>query len=843
MPAQGRSMVTEREVPTSRVSSFIYQKTMRRLSITILVLIANINLYAQFSLSGTVTDEQGNFLPGASVKLQNTKFGTGTDSDGEFIIKKIPAGEYTILVSFVGFENYINPIEIESDKNISIKLKESIIWGDEVIVYATRANEKTPTTFTNVSEEEIRERNLGQDIPILLNLTPSIVTTSDAGAGIGYTGMRIRGSDATRINVTINGIPINDSESHGVFWVNMPDLATSLNQIQVQRGVGTSSNGAAAFGATINMQTSAPSQDPFGEIALSAGSFNTWKTSVVFNTGLINDKFNFEGRLSQISSDGYIDRAWSDLKSYFLTGGYFGKKTTLKAVVFGGHEKTYQAWYGTPQARLENDEEGLQEVIAWSGEYNTQEQIDNLLNSDRRFNYYLYDNEIDNYRQDHYQLHFNHLFSENINLNISGHYTYGRGYFEQERLNDDFEDYGLDNLIIGDSVITSTDLIRRRWLDNDFYGLTYSLNYNKNKVGITFGGSYNKYEGEHYGEIIWSEFANNQPIRSRYYEGIGIKKDFNNYLKANYQILENLNLFGDIQIRAIHYSTSGVDNDLVSYDTGGDYLFINPKFGLSYQLSQNNMLYASYAIGNREPVRSDFIDAPGGKTPDHETLHNLEAGIKNLGNRLSYEANIYYMGYKNQLVLTGALNDVGAAVRTNVPESYRMGIEFSANYQLTRYINWMLNASFSRNKIKNFTEIIYDYAYDDDRFVVENQYENTDISFSPNTIFGSNLSYSKNGFTAQILSKFVGKQFLDNTSNEDRVINSYFVNDLNLSYNFSAWAVKNIELSLLINNIFDLEYESNGYTWGYMWEGWLYQQNNYYPQAGINFLAGVKLRF
>jgi len=816
---------------------------MRGLSITILLLIAYINLYAQFNLSGTVTDVEGNFLPGASIKLQNTRFGTGTDFDGAFTIKNIPAGEYTILVSFVGFENYVSTLEIESDKNISVKLKESIIWGDEVIVFATRANEKTPTTFTNISEEEIQERNLGQDIPILLNLTPSIVTTSDAGAGIGYTGMRIRGSDATRINVTINGIPINDSESHGVFWVNMPDLATSLNQIQVQRGVGTSSNGAAAFGATINMQTSAPSQDPLGEIALSTGSFNTWKTNVVFNTGLINEKFNFEGRLSQISADGYIDRAKSDLKSYFLTGGYFGKNTTLKAVVFGGHEKTYQAWYGTPQARLENDEEGLQEVIAWSGEYNTQEQIDNLLNSDRRFNYYLYDNEIDNYRQDHYQLHFNHLFSENINLNISGHYTYGRGYFEQERLDDDFEDYGLDNMVIGDSLITSTDLIRRRWLDNDFYGLTYSLNYYKNKVGITFGGSYNKYEGEHYGEIIWSEFANNSLIRYRYYEGSGIKKDFNNYLKANYQISENLNLFADIQIRAINYSTSGVDNDLVSYDTGGDYLFINPKFGLSYQLSQNNMLYASYAIGNREPVRSDFIDAPGGKTPDHETLHNLETGIKNLGNRLSYEANIYYMGYKNQLVLTGALNDVGAAVRTNAPDSYRMGIEISANYQLTREINWMLNATVSRNKIKNFTEVIYDYAYDDDRFVVENHYENTDISFSPNTIFGSNLSYSKNGFTAQLLSKFVGKQYLDNTSNEDRIINNYFVNDLNLTYSFSAWAMKSIELNLLVNNIFNLEYEANGYTWGYMWEGWLYQQNNYYPQAGINFLAGIRLRF
>jgi len=794
-------------------------------------------------LRGKVSDSNGNSLPGATVKLANSKYGSSTNTEGEFIIENIQKGKYTLRVSFVGFETFQEQIIISKDEYLSLQLNESIIYGDEVIVYATRANEKTPTTYINVSAEEISERNLGQDLPILLNFTPSIVTTSDAGAGVGYTGMRIRGSDATRINVTMNGIPINDSESHGVFWVNMPDLASSLSEIQVQRGVGTSSNGAAAFGATINMQSKGPSIDPFGEIGLSGGSFNTWKANVIFNTGLIKDKFNFEGRVSQISSEGYIDRARSDLKSYFLSGGYYGKKSSLKAIVFGGKEETYQAWYGTPQARLENDEEGLQEVIAWSGEYNTQEQIDNLLNSDRRFNYYLYDNEIDHYNQDHYQLHFNHEINDLFNFSLAAHYTYGRGYFEQERLDDDFADYGLDDVVIGDSVITSTDLIRRRWLDNDFYGATYSFNYVDDELQLTLGGSYNEYDGDHFGEIIWARTAGNTNIRERYYDGNGRKTDFNSFIKANYQASGKLNLFGDLQIRSIDYKTEGTDNDLVEYDTGGEYLFVNPKVGFSYALNNSSSIYASYAIGNREPVRSDFIDAPNGETPQHETLHNVEAGIRSNNSRLGYEANVYYMGYKNQLVLTGALNDVGASIRSNAPSSYRAGIELAASYQITSTINWTVNATFSQNKINEYTHVVYDYAYDDERAIVATTYRNTDIAFSPNTIVGSNLSYSNGGFTAQFLSKYVGKQYLDNTSNEDRIINSYLVNDLNIRYNFSALGLENIELNLLVNNLFNVQYESNGYTWGYMLAGDLYQQNNYYPQAGINFLTGVRLRF
>jgi len=799
----------------------------------------------QYSISGHVQNEEGRPLPGATVQLIDTKYGTSTDNQGSFVFNRLPAGHYTLQVSYVGFVAAKQPVSLSDDVELSIRLEESLFLGDQVVVYATRANEKTPTTYSNVEKEKITERNLGVDLPILLNFTPSVVTTSDAGAGVGYTGMRIRGSDGTRINVTVNGIPLNDSESHGVYWVNMPDFATSVDNIQIQRGVGTSSNGAAAFGATVNLQTNRVSQEAFAQVDNSVGSFHTWKSNVTFNTGLLPNRFNFETRLSRIVSDGYIDRASSDLKSYYAAGGYYGEKTMIKALVFGGKEITYQAWYGTPQARLQNDEAGLQDVIAWGGEYVSQGQIDNLLNSGRQFNYYLYDNEVDNYAQDHYQLHVNHSFSENFNFNGALHYTYGRGYYEQYRQQDLLAAYGLENVLIRDSLITRTDLIRRRWLDNDFYGATYSFNYTNSRVSMTLGGGYNIYDGDHFGEMIWAQYASDSQIRNRYYEGVGIKKDFNSFVKVNYQLAERLNLFGDAQVRAIGYHTYGTDNDLSSYDTGGDYVFINPKGGLTYTLSDQTALYASFAVANREPVRTDFIDAPNGKTPLPETLRNIEAGIRRSGTNVSVEANYYLMQYKNQLVLTGALNDVGSPIRTNVDGSYRTGVELSGKYLLTEQLSWAANVTLSRNRITSFTEVMYDYAfaYGDPQFVWEKNYRNTAISFSPNVIAGSDLAYTTGGLTLQLLSKYVGKQYLDNTGNEERTIDSYLINDVRVSYDFSIGDIQNVRFSVLANNILNVEYASNGYTWGYLWDGWQYQQNNYYPQAGTNFLAGLSVKF
>ncbi|WP_421764150.1 TonB-dependent receptor [Ekhidna sp.] len=713
---------------------------------------------------------------------------------------------------------------------------------DDVIVYATRAKENTPTTYSEISRKQIEKVNLGQDLPMLLNWSPSLVTTSDAGAGVGYTGLRIRGSDATRINVTINGIPVNDSESHGVFWVNMPDLASTVDNIQIQRGVGTSTNGAAAFGASVNLQTNVPSQDAYAEVNNSFGSFNTRKHTLMYNTGLLNNKWSFESRLSKIASDGYIDRAESDLQSYFLSGGYYGKKTIVKALVFGGKEVTYQSWWGTPQAVLENDDTGIEAVISNNGY--TPEQAENIRTAGRTFNYYLYENEVDNYQQDHYQLHLSHSLSSDWTFNVAGHYTYGRGYFEQFRDDDDFSDYNLNNVTIGDSTITSTDLIRRRWLDNDFYGTTFSLNYLGKGLDITFGGAWNKYDGDHFGEIIWAQFASNSDIRDRYYDNVGTKTDFNIYLKTNYQ-LNDLNLFADMQVRKVDYQTVGIDSDLRAINTGDEYTFFNPKVGATYTLNESSNVYASIAIGNREPVRNDFIDAPGGITPTHETLRNLEVGYRKFGQDFSFQANYYLMDYENQLVLTGELNDVGSSVRQNVPNSYRMGVELVGAYQFTDQVRWDANLTLSRNKIKNFTEVLYNYGENFDEFnIEETQFTDTDISFSPNVIGGSQLTYSPlEGFEAALLSKYVGKQFLDNTSNDARSIDAYFVNDVRLSYDFRLESIKNVNVSLLVNNVMDVEYSSNGYTFGYAGGDFEVRENYFYPQAGRNFLLALNLRF
>lgn len=717
---------------------------------------------------------------------------------------------------------------------------------DDVTVYSTRANENTPMTYSSLSKEDLTKRNLGQDLPILLNFTPSIVTTSDAGAGVGYTGMRIRGSDATRINVTINGVPVNDSESHGVFWVNMPDFSSSLSSVQIQRGVGTSSNGAGAFGATVNLKTSNVSRDPFFQSDNSFGSFNTWKSNLTFNTGLINNRFNFEGRLSKITSDGFVDRSAADLKSYYLSGGSYGERTMIKAVIFGGHEITQQAWYGTPEAVLNGGEDEIENLIAFSGEYSTPEQLQNVRNADRTFNYYLYDNEIDNYRQDHYQLHLGHTFSESLNLSSALHYTRGRGYFEQSKGDEELSDYGLDSIEVGSEKIGASDIIVRRWLDNHFYGATFSLNYQNGPLDLTFGGAANQYIGDHFGEIIWMQYAGTTDIRDRYYEGDATKNDINAFVKANYDISDRINAFADMQVRNVAYETEGVDNDLNRYSVDESLTFFNPKFGLTYALTNEMSVYGSFAIGNREPVRSDYIDANPGEIPSHETLQNVEMGVRKYGTSFSYEANFYFMNYENQLVLTGAVNDVGSGIRVNVPKSYRAGIELSTIYKLSDQVTWNANLALSRNRIDQFTEVAFDYGEDFSGFSeVRIDHEDTDIAYSPSVVAGSIISFdATNNLSIELMTKYVGKQYLDNTSNDDRAIDTYLTNDIRIAYNFNTDFAKNLQLSLLVNNVLNEEYSSNGYTWGYYYGPTnLYQQNNYYPQAGRNFLAAVSMRF
>lgn len=824
-------------IPNQELNLFL--TIMKNLLWPFLLLLPSV-LMAQFNLSGTVkkSNSKENLI-GATVQIKSTYQAVATNQNGSFEFKNLREGNYILSVSFIGFEDTSISIQLNESKQISIFLNEKSYLQDEILVQATRVSEISAATYTNISKEEIEKNNLGQDIPYLLENTPSLVSTSDAGAGIGYTSMRIRGSDASRINVTVNGIPINDAESHGVFWVNMPDLASSLESIQIQRGVGTSTNGAAAFGASINMQTTTLNPKAHAEISNSYGSYNTFKHNIQFGSGLIDDKFSFEGRISKIRSDGYIDRASSNLSSYYLSGGYYGKKTIVKAITFGGKEKTYQSWYGTPEARINNDYQGM--IDHANNEGYSPKQLDNLLNSGRTYNFYLYENQTDNYNQDHYQLLLSHEFSTKLNGNLAFHYTRGLGYYEEYKDDEDFVEYGLVNPIIGNDTIASTDLIRRRWLDNHFGGLTYSINYKASKQWkFTFGGGFNKYEGDHYGEIIWAEIATNSFINERYYENTGFKDDFNSYLKVESKISDKLTAFLDGQLRLINYSTYGIDNDQRPIDVSKNFAFFNPKAGLHFEVNSNLSAYGSYSISNREPVRNDFIDAPLGKKPKHEQLKNIELGAKYQQSNYFFQLNLYDMTYKNQLVLTGELNDVGSAIRQNVDKSYRRGIEINGGVTLLKTLKWQANATFSENKIDTYTDFIYDYILESN---ISYEFKNTDISFSPNLIVGSELIYEPlKDLNIALISKYVGDQYLDNTTNENKKIDAYLVHHARLNYSIKNVVFKEINFSLLVNNLFDLKYSSNGYTYSYA-VGNVITENFYYPQAGRNFLAGLTFKF
>jgi iron complex outermembrane recepter protein len=795
---------------------------MNKTVLGLILYLASLTAWAQNGLSGKVVDAKSNApLVGATVWAETANRGTVTDENGQFSLSKLPQGNVEIRVSYLGYETDRLTVSFPFTGDLEVKLEPKDFLTEEFIVSATRASSSTPTTFSNVDKSEIAKRNLGQDIPILLNFTPSVVSFSDAGAGVGYTGLRIRGSDQTRINATINGIPLNDAESHGVFWVNMPDFASSVENVQIQRGVGTSTNGAATFGASLNFQTDTRKDEAYAELDNGFGSFNTWRHTVKAGTGLLNNRFAVDARLSKITSDGYVDRAFSDLNSWFVSGGYYGEKSVIKLVAFSGREQTYQSWYGLPESKLKTD---------------------------RTDNFYTYDNETDNYQQDHYQLIYTGKVGSNWKTNLALHYTYGRGYFEQFRENDRLSRYNLPNVVVGGQVISRSDIIRRRWLDNDFYGFVGSANYvsTDGKLDFIIGGGANRYDGGHFGEIIWARFAGNTNIRDRYYDNNAIKDDRNIYTKATYEIKPGLNLFGDLQLRGINYSFIGVNDDLRIVDGQANYTFFNPKFGFSYE-NGNQTWYASYAVANREPTRSDFTDNPITEVPRPERLNNVEAGVRAKSGGFSYNANFYYMGYKDQLILTGQINDVGAYIRENVASSYRAGIELDGAYQLSS--SWTLggNLTLSQNKIREFTEYIDDYSVDDFRQETFN-YTNTDIAFSPNVVGSAIIEYkpSKN-LSLNWLSKYVGRQFLDNTANEARSLDAFFTNDLRISYSATPRFFKGLEVNLLINNIFNELYEPNGYTFSYFVPGGngreLVTENFYYPQAGTNFLLGLRMKF
>ena len=794
---------------------------------TILLLFITFTSIAQNNFVGRVTDSSGEPIVGANILIEESNLITYTDEKGKFYLNS-NSTNIDIQVSHVGY--LTKEIEFSNpNQEINIVLDDGIILKDEIKVISTRAKYNSPFAFTNISKSFIEKNNSGKDIPFLINSTPSTYSTSDAGNGIGYTGVRIRGSDATRINVTINGIPYNDSESHGVFWVNVSDLASSANSIQVQRGVGSSTNGGGAFGGTVSIKTGKASEDFKLKYSSSAGSYKSFKNTLELNSGLIKNKINMNLRLSKINSDGYVDRATSDLKSYYASASYYSDKTSIDLINFSGKERTYQSWWGTPEGRINNDIEEMNNVIANNGY--SDEQADNLLNSGRTFNYYTYDNQTDNYQQDHYQMHFNHDISNTANLHLALHYTYGRGYYEEFREDDNLSNYYdfLEN--------KSLDLVRRRWLSNHFYGLTYSFSKKFDKSEINIGGALNEYDADHFGEIIQPQLMVSEP----YYFSKSFKKDGNIFIKYNLNITESAELFTDMQLRGYSHKMKGNDNDKSIIDVDKNNVFFNPKVGLTKSLNDKVILYGSVAVANREPIRSDYIDSK--IEPKHESLVNIELGKGFNYNIGSFNTNLYLMEYNNQLITTGEVNDVGAYIRENVKKSRRFGVEFT-NVLNSKdfYVNSSL--SLSRNLVYNFNETLYDYGADFSQYnIIENKYVITDLAFSPGVLLNNHFEWKANKFLSFILnSKYVGKQYLDNTSNEKRVLKDFLINDFKIQTNLTNNVLNNLFFKIEINNIFNVKYSSNGYTFGY-YGGMDYEvrENYFYPQATRNIMFSISI--
>ncbi len=783
---------------------------------------------AQNKLSGVVKGN-GENLAGASVVLKDTYYGVSTQADGSFEFKNLKNGAYTVVVSFIGFESKVIEVKLSSDKSVEIDLTPNVVFTDEVLITSTRAGNKTPVAFTNLSKDELTKKKSGQDIPYLLSTTPSLVESSEAGAGIGYTSFRIRGTDPTRINVTIDGVPLNDSESQGVFWPNMPDFASSVDNVQIQRGVGTSTNGAAAFGATINFQTEKINKQSYAEINSVAGSFNTFKNSVKVGSGLINDHFTFDARYSKLNSDGFIDYGFSDHKSFFMAAGYHTDKSSLKAKIIHGDQRTGITWWGNP------DVENLGRTYNPAGEY-----------TDEYGNKQYYEDQTDNYKQTHFILNYSTKLSEAMHFNLSGHYTKGEGFYEQYKEDENYADYGLSDITIGDETLTSTDLIRRKWLDNHFYGMVLGLNYQKNNLDFTFGGGWNQYDGDHFGDIIWMRYAGKSEKGYEWYLNNGKKTDYNVYTKANYQLSEVLSAYADVQLRGINYDITGIDDDLVDMSMSHNFTFVNPKMGLFAQLDNKNSVYASFALAHREPTRANFKEAKGdpAATPKAESLFDYEAGYKFNSARATFGANFYYMFYNDQLVPTGEKSSVGYDIMTNVDKSYRLGIELVGGIQLAQWIKWDANLTLSSNKIKDYTEYAVYYDEDWNEYIDSKYLGTTNISYSPEVIASSTLGITPfRNFGVSLISKYVGDQYFDNTSSEDRKIDAYFVNNLRFDYTVKGSIFENIYLFAQINNLLNAAYSNNGYGGNWYEQGVEQTWKYYFPQAGTNYLFGINLKF
>ena len=802
-----------------------------------------VSILAQHSLSGEITDENGEPLPGAYVLIDQQGQGTSTDADGFYRFGSLEKRPYLLTIVYLGYQKIEQEVFVDGHTSFDFTLQYESYSAGEVVVLSSWAKEKTPMTYTNLNKEELTRNNLGQDVPYVLRWTPSVVANSDAGTGIGYTGIRIRGSDPTRINVTINGIPLNDAESQGTFWVNLPDFVSSADAVQIQRGAGTSTNGAGAFGGTINLKTGLQHPKPYVELNNTFGSFNTWKHNIQAGSGLLGGKFTLDGRLSRITSDGYIDRARARLHSFYTSAAYWGERSSLQLNIFSGHEITYQAWNGVPAQYINDDDLRT---------FNTagMEKIG-----------IPHDNEVDDYQQTHYQLLFKNQLSATMNLNLAAHYTKGQGFFEQYKGNQDLQGIGFPDAPDGEAF----DLIRRRWLDNDFYGFTYGLEYQNDKIDAVLGGAWNNYEGRHFGETIWTAWQGREEDPPLYYDNDAEKSDFNIYAKAGYQLNPELQAYLDLQYRRINYTFLGFDNDGQSITQQADLKFFNPKGGFYYDWNENSSAYASFSVAQREPNRNDFTESTPNSRPRSEKMYDTELGyhLKKPGG--SFSANLFYMVYDDQLVPTGQLNDVGAATRVNVDDSYRLGLELEGLIVLNDQFSFRTATTLSRNKIKSFTEYIDNWDTGEQETIA---HENTDLSFSPDVLASGELSYdvfkkrnpgSKHSLIFSLLGKYVGKQYIDNTSNENTILDPYFFTDFRVEYKLTKAAFfRELGLTLLVRNLLDARYEANAWTYRYksasydgrpddpytrLEGGDVYNLTGFFPQAGINFLLGVSVKF
>jgi len=771
------------------------------------------NVYAQNTFTAKVLDGSTmEPLSNVSVTVENSQLTAISDFDGEVILSSLKDGS-TIKFTHIAFDDYFHTFAVGVNpelgtSEVQIMMNKKSYQAPEYTVSSVRAGTTVPIAQSNLTKADLEKQNLGQDLPFLLNQTPSVVVNSDAGTGIGYTGIRIRGTDISRINVTFNGVPVNDPESQGVFFVNFPDVTSSINSLQIQRGVGTSSNGSGSFGGSINISTNELNPKPCAKISSSVGFFKTFKNTVEVNSGLIGKRFAFYGRLSKLTSDGYVDRGWSDLKSFYISGGYYGKTTVVKLNIFSGKESTYQAWNGIPQE---------------------------IMDTNRTYNVFNYANQTDNYQQDYYQLFVNQQAGKFFNINLALFYTRGKGYYEEFKDDVTLANYNIAPAVIGNDTAFQSDLVRQLWLDNHYYGFNAAVRFNKKKWDVTLNGGFYRYDAMHYGKVIWAQFAGDSDPSKHYYDRTATKMDGNVFIKAEYEIVSGLKAFADVQYRAVDYTINGFrDNaSIVVHDV---FHFVNPKVGVSYDVSSTHRVYGYFGMASHEPNRGDYEISINQK-PKYETLRDFELGYCFRHKIVQASINGFFMDYTNQLVNTGKLNDVGAYTRTNAASSYRAGFEIEAGFQILKNLTLNLNFTYSRNRISNFVEYFDNYDTGVQDSVV---YTETDISYSPDAIGGFTISYSpvKNLYF-DLTGKFVSQQFMDNTSNQNRILKPFFTNDFRVRYGILIKGVVKIDLNVVVNNFTNRLYEPNGYTYSYVYGGAFTTSNNFYPMAGLNLMGGI----